>query len=539
MLKAAGTTRTALVTIFLAVAGFSYALATSDPVGTGDGGALGRAVGSGIPLAFANPIVADGSLDRDLGDVAGTGAFARSVRAIGGIPPYTFTVSSVAAFSRKSFQLIPDGLLTTQGNPVPLDLPSPFRFAVTVMDSLGSTPHVSTENFRLTFVKTKQFRFANDALPDAVQFSQYYCTVATINGIGAITFSADGLSGTGLTLASDGTLFGTPTVSGAITFTATATDVGASLAAARDGTGSSQVFTLNVQANKTLTGTISATSLTVNAGNGNGTDTVAYKGVVNLGETSIANLRGQTLSMRIGPYTAPTATFDAKGNAVTPKGVVPALKASVKKGGLLTLAVSNDLIGLANEYNATVDHPVEIRIGDAALGCETLRFAVKGSPSGAVTLTYKGTGPEDLGGTGQILSVQGADDRGGTGDAWKVSFLARIPASLSSASISSVTVEIGTNFSESVTLKNSKGNLSGKGGKTAPAVSSFSLDTKGKGSYTTGVLPSATTGISTASHAKSATFFTTNLSFKTATSLGYGIENSMGIVFSKGKWSSQ
>jgi len=91
MSKRAGTVRSALLGLLLALLGFSYSVATTTQPAS-HGGAASRAIGT-IPLRFANPFFV-GSTDRDLGDIVVASNFARFVRAIGGVPAYKFVSSS-------------------------------------------------------------------------------------------------------------------------------------------------------------------------------------------------------------------------------------------------------------------------------------------------------------------------------------------------------------------------------------------------------------------------------------------------------------
>src|SRR5262245_19916034 len=84
--------RSALLTIFLALVGGSYAIATSSrSTPDSQSPAADRMVGSN--LIFANAKLSNGN--RDLGDaVVGSACFMRTIGVLGGIAPYTFSVSS-------------------------------------------------------------------------------------------------------------------------------------------------------------------------------------------------------------------------------------------------------------------------------------------------------------------------------------------------------------------------------------------------------------------------------------------------------------
>ncbi|HLX63575.1 MAG TPA: hypothetical protein VKX17_20060 [Planctomycetota bacterium] len=558
MSKSTSMTRVGLLAVLLAMLGFSYSLATSNSEDAAGESVAARAVGTNPPLNFANPFVGGvvGN-DRDLGDAVAGSALTRLVRAKGGIAPYTFTAAGTAVqgippvattLSVAQLQLLSDGILTQVGTQCsPAIKAGPFRFQVTVKDSFGTAPHTKTETFRLTFIGSTQFRFASTTLSDGVQFRPYSDVAATINGKGPIKYKLVSSIPTsmGLGVAADGAVFGVPTVSGTVTLVVSATDANGKLAANRLGVGTNQTYTLNVTAGKSLSSLISASSITIKSGFGTdskgvGKDGVAFKGIADLGAEAITTLSGKNLNIRIGAYTGPVASFDGKGNANTAKGVTPTVKASVKKFGLTTITITKDTVIPATLTGlTTIQLPVEVRLGDAVIGSEFLTFSIKTGKTGA-TLTYKGDVTNDSAGSAQLLKVVGADDKAGTGDAWKVTFLGRFPSSVLGSPVSA-TVAIGSNFTNTVQLTNKNGKLTGKGSNKSPVVSAFSLDTtkKGAGSYTTGVLPSSATtgtGIPQASTAPTTqVFFASTVTFST----GAGFDGSLAI-FPKGKkWGSQ
>src|SRR6185295_10568301 len=109
MSKTTSMTRTGLLAVLMAMVGFSYSLATSLTDDGTDAGAAPRAVGTTIPLDFANPFVAGVGSDRDLGDAVAGSALTRLVRAKGGVPPYSFTAGTLTAFSQNSLKLLTNG----------------------------------------------------------------------------------------------------------------------------------------------------------------------------------------------------------------------------------------------------------------------------------------------------------------------------------------------------------------------------------------------------------------------------------------------
>src|ERR1043165_9956466 len=351
MSKMTSMTRTGLLAALLAMVGFSYSLATSITEDAASDEVSARAVGTTIPLDFANPFVAGPGSDRDLGDAVAGSALTRLVRAKGGVPPYTFTAGTLTAFSQNSLKLLTNGILTTIGTAVAKGLPTPFRFAVTVKDGFGTNPHTKTENFRLTFVSSSQFRFATSQLSDGHYYHAYSDQLQVINGKPPYTFTASAvtfngvpvtsLEKVGFSLSKDGAVFGVPVpqgtvpnpnIAGVITFVATATDASNNKAASRLGVGTSQVITVHIGASTIINSTVLATAMTIKAGTP-GKDSIAYKGITNINGEAISALNGLAFNFRVGPYTAPTVVFDAKGNAKSARAAIPVVAGSVKKIG--------------------------------------------------------------------------------------------------------------------------------------------------------------------------------------------------------------
>jgi hypothetical protein len=102
-------------------------------------------------------------------------------------------------------------------------------YTVTVTDDFGLAATADA-----TVAEPTAIVFGTTALPDATQFTAYSTSIAASGGTGSITYAQTG--GTlpaGVTMATDGTLAGTPTDGGSFTFTVTATD-GNSCAAPMD-----------------------------------------------------------------------------------------------------------------------------------------------------------------------------------------------------------------------------------------------------------------------------------------------------------------
>ncbi|HET6434786.1 MAG TPA: putative Ig domain-containing protein, partial [Xanthomonadaceae bacterium] len=146
------------------------------------------------------------------------GAYNASVSASGGTAPYTFAVSAGALPAGLS--LAGDGTLS--GTPT---AGGSFNFTVTATDSsTGGGPYTGSRAYSLS-VGGPTIAVAPASLP-ATTAGSGYSQVLTASGCTApYSFAVTlGALPAGLTLASDGTLSGTPSVSGAFAFTVTATD---------------------------------------------------------------------------------------------------------------------------------------------------------------------------------------------------------------------------------------------------------------------------------------------------------------------------
>jgi len=538
MSNVSGWARTGLLAVLLAMVGFSYSLATNNSSSTSDGSsaATGTVIGSFLPLAFANPFVT-GSTDRDYGDAISGSSVTRLTRAKGGVAPYSFTAGTTPT----GLTLFSNGILTgTLGS----FSPKALRFAVTVKDSFGTAPHSVTEQFRLTIINSTLLRFGNDTLSDGTKFQAYSDNLVVLNGKAPYSFSVTnvtlngtaktgGLGDLGLGLSNDGVVYGVPIVSGTVGFTASAKDANGKFAVGRSGTGSSQAFTFTIASGTAIQGSFVATQITVKAGVA-GKDGISMKGVINMGGEAITSLSGKPLSVRIGGITAAAAIFGGKGVASTAKGVKPAQSGKVGKFGVFSFTDKFDTIGATGITGGTISLPVEVRVGDAVVGSQFLSFVVKTGKQ--TTLTYKigGKTGSDLGGAISLLKVTGADDKAGTGDAWKVAFGGVAPASINLSTTTQVTGVIGN-------LALTPAPVTVKNGKIAFKTNGFNFaydSIKGKGAYTTPVLPSSSTGIPQASKGSSP-FFAASTTFLNGSTTILTAEGGQK-VFPKGtKYSSQ
>ena len=189
-------------------------------------------------------------------------AYNQTLTAVGGNPPYTFTVSSGALPTGVS--LATDGTIsgtTTAGGS--------FTFIVRADDNVGNT------GFRTYTVNvgTNALTIAPPTLPDGTQGSAYNQTVTASGGVGApYTYSvSSGALPAGLSLnTSTGQISGTPSAGGAYSFTIRAVDSNNNFG--------TQSYTVNIGGNSLIlspstlpNGTVStAYSQTVTASSGTG-----------------------------------------------------------------------------------------------------------------------------------------------------------------------------------------------------------------------------------------------------------------------------
>lgn len=521
--------------ILFAAAGFSYALATSAP----DAGAAtnsfasasGRAAGSNfrLPLHFTTPLVPN-STDHDLGDAAFGSAFTRWVRAKGGVPPHRFTADrgNTEFKGTVSLQDAISGLPSTVApDPTSADLllngrfqgtigklggslgtnSTPVDFDVTVTDSRGVNPNVLTERFRLTMVDPNTFKIGRTVLNDAVEFRGYFDRIEAVAGTSPLTYGTSQITLTNdtgvhaLTSLTDdmglffntknGAITGRPLQAGLLQFLVTCTDKNGVQALSRDKSSIGQIVSINVLPNPRITSELFSTGISISGDTSGGTkDSIKYAGLVALSD-NIASLANSNVTLQIGNYTSPTVTLDANGKGSTGK-VTPSMSVSVSATGQLKISIANESFAksgsILSDITKTVsDQPVTVTIGNQFLASELLRFGVKARGT-QFKMNYK-FGPGNLGGGFFLTSVQGKDGTGG--DAWKAQFMFLPPKDQKFDAASTATIGIGTDFTDTIKLINGNGNI-GTGEKRdpkAPLVTKISLSKTGKGSVTTGVLP--------------------------------------------------
>ncbi len=432
----------------------------------------------------------------------------------------------------------------------------------TLTASDGALTSATSAAFDITS-STSAFRFNVSRLKDAARYREYSSTLDVIGGTPPYTFALNGsvtvtTNGNSTTFANldsiglhlntvNGTVSGIPLQPGLVAFQATCTDSTGTVAKSLDGSASIQAITLNVTSNLNLqlSNTVVITSMTIKSNFGAGKDSLSCKGIANL-NTAIPALSGSSISFRVQTYVA-TVVLDSKGSAVSPRGATPVIKASLKKGGIFAITVTkvnlNGALGTITSPRTAIT--AQLSIGKVLDGTQILSCTDKVGKNQSHTLVYSGQASDNLGGAFDVTKISGADDKGGTGDAWKVSFVAIPPGSSSIAAntITSVTISVGSGFSSTLPVTVKNGKVTGKAPRGSP-ITAFSLDLKrGIGSYTTGVLPSSGatgTGIplSGAASGKNSSYPTTITLFAGSTAL-FGGDGSIVIIPLKNKWSSQ
>jgi 6-phosphogluconolactonase (cycloisomerase 2 family) len=143
-------------------------------------------------------------------------AYSSTVMATGGIPPYTFTISSGS---------LPAGLKLSRSGVIsgtPSGSVGISNFTVQVKDS-AIPAQTATANLSITI--TGALMITTTSLPNGTEESPYSASVMATGGVPPYTFTVS--SGTlpmGISLSSSGVFSGTPTVAGTSSFTVKATD---------------------------------------------------------------------------------------------------------------------------------------------------------------------------------------------------------------------------------------------------------------------------------------------------------------------------
>ncbi|WP_194704384.1 putative Ig domain-containing protein [Xanthomonas phaseoli] len=151
---------------------------------------------------------------------AGQAYAAAIAPATGGTAPYSYAVTAGALPGGVVLDAATGGL---SGTPT---VSGTFTFTLTVTDSTPSPAAQASRSYALT-VNAATLVLGQPTLPAAVRGSAYSQVLTASGGIAPYRYSiASGTLPAGLTLASDGTLSGTPTVQGTSSFTIAVADAG-------------------------------------------------------------------------------------------------------------------------------------------------------------------------------------------------------------------------------------------------------------------------------------------------------------------------
>ena len=477
--------KTFALAIFLAVLGFSYALAThSDSGGDASRAALPRQVAPrsvGTPLRFTNAFLPAGvdpafpsggntATDPqgfDLGDAIVGAVVTRYLTVAGGGLPYTFETKPNFDFIATN-PPVPKLLLNGKIQDAFIfgtAFNSSARFDAVVTDFVGTQ---LTGTFRINLFQPASapaFRFAQDTLPLAQLGNPYFTNIETISPpAGQVTYSVNtgtvrlngsptlnasggtNLEDIGLTLTPDGLLFGRPSFMTAapsngvvtintISFIVHATTDGVNSALSRNNQGPDQLFTLTVENNDQATSEVLAMNCMLKADSATANkDSFVYFGAFDPKGLTLDSLAGSPFILRIGdkPY---TGNFDAKGRikssgsgktdvlnvTVSPKNSTIQIKLS---GTSLASAIKSTGSSVPIVLNMEFKH---YRTSDAILMSD--RTA---KTKHSLTYVLSGASQKSMAGGLQILNAHGQDkkffdgtngDPGVDGTAWFVRWI--------------------------------------------------------------------------------------------------------------------
>lgn len=468
--------KTFALSIFLAILGFSYALATHSDTHSDSRAAQPRKVAPrdvGTPLRFTNPFLPAGadlafpnggntSTDPDgfdLGDAIGSSDPAnapfvtRYLTAAGGGLPYTFETKpnfDFVATNPPVPKLLLNGEIHDKFTFLGSAFSSAVRFNAILTDFVGTQ---RTGTFRINLFQpapATPFRFAQDTLPLAQLGNPYFTNIDTIappagkvvysvnSGTvrlnGSPTLNANGgtkLEDIGLTLTPDGLLYGRPSFMPAtgttntvntVSFIAHATTDGLNSALSRTGTGADQLFNLIVENNTQATSEVLAMNCTLKTNSTTlNKDSLVYRGAFDPKGLTLDSLAGSTFTLRIAGAEY-TGKFDAKGRIKSPGSVkTTALNVTVSpKNSTIQIKLSGATLSSATT-SAGSSIPIvfnmefkHYRTSDAVL-MSTRTVGTKH------TLMYvlAGTRGKSMAGGLQILNLNGQDKKffdGTTGD---------------------------------------------------------------------------------------------------------------------------
>ena len=275
-----------------------------------------------------------------LPNATGGTAYAQTLSATGGTAPYTYALSAGALPTGTT--LAANGTLS--GTPTAAGV---YNFTVLATDSSTGTGHYSGSRAYSVTVDAPTVVLAPAALANGQVATAYSATVTASGSTVPYSFAVTaGALPTGITLANDGTLSGTPSAGGTFNFTVTATDANAF-------TGS-QAYSLTIAA---ATIAIAPTTLP------DGTRNVAYSQTI-------------TASGGTAPYTyARTAGAVPTGLTLASNGTLSGTPTAV--GSYSFTVTATDSSTGSGPYIATQNYTVAIAAPTVALAPPTLPNATR------------------------------------------------------------------------------------------------------------------------------------------------------------------
>nr|WP_269800651.1 putative Ig domain-containing protein [Janthinobacterium sp. 64] len=335
-------------------------------------------------------------------------AYSRTVAAANGMAPYAYAVSSGA---------LPTGLSLDTATGVLSGTPTAggtFNFTVRATDSsAGNGPYVGAQAYTLT-VATPTISITPTVMP-AMTAGVAYSQGITATG-GTATYSYTVTAGsvpTGLSLAPDGTLSGTPAAAGPYNFTVTATD-------SSTGNGpytGSRAYSVTVAAGAPVAGNVSATvaygssanPITMNLSGGAATSVAVASGALHgtatasgtsISYTPTAGYGGPdsftyTATNGLGTSAPATVTITVSPPAITvTPGTLPAATVGTAYGR--TVAAANGMAPYAYAVSSgalpaglTLDAATGVLSGTPTAG-GTFNFTVRATDSSAGNGPYVG-----------------------------------------------------------------------------------------------------------------------------------------------------
>jgi hypothetical protein len=328
--------------------------------------------------------------------VAGT-PFSQSFTQSGAIGTATFTLASGALPAGMS--LAANGTLSG----TPLQVGS-FPITVTVTDSNGCTGTSATYTL---VISCQTITVTNPAVSSGVAGTPFNQTFTQSGGIGTTTFTiASGTLPTGLTLAADGTLSGTPTQTGSFPLTVTATDSNGC-----SGTGPTYTLTIGCQTitvtNPAVSSGVAASpfSQTFTQSGGIGTTTFSLaSGTLPAGLALAANGVLSGTPTQTGSFPITVKATDSNGCSGT--GATYTLVISCQIITVTNPAVSSGVAG--SPFSQTFTQSGAIGTASFTLASGTLPAGLSLSSSGVLsgTPTQTGTFP---------ITIKVTDSNGCTG----------------------------------------------------------------------------------------------------------------------------